>query len=361
MQSPNSGGSSPGPAGPTGEFAAIQRLRAGFEAAARAASLGADLPPPGDIWIGDDAAVLTLGSDRPERVLLATDLLVDGVHVDLAHGSAVDAGYKALMVTVSDLAAMGARPRYALVSVAGPPGTDLDGLGAGVAAAATDSRCVVVGGDLSQSPALVVSTAVLGLLGGGGDEADGGDEGGGGEDGDRPAGPLLRSGAQPGDRLFVTGPLGASAAGLRLLSGGGRPVPGDNRPTGAALEQLVQAHRRPVARLDEGEAARLAGASAAIDVSDGLATDARHLARASGVGLALASLPVAEGATADEALRGGEDYELVIATSHPDGLIRAFERAGLRAPLPIGTCTADAAVLTLDARPLPAGGWEHQF
>jgi thiamine-monophosphate kinase len=369
VQSPNSGGFPPGPAGPTGEFAAIQRFKARFEAAARAVSPGIDLPPAGDVWIGDDAAVVTSGPPaRPERILLATDLVVDGVHVDLAHGRIEDVGFKALMVTVSDLAAMGARPSYALVSVAGPTGADLDGLAAGVATAAIDCGCVVVGGDLSQSPALVVATAVLGSLGQGPGETRGpGETLGRGEsqigpdrEENRSAGrewtgdPLLRSGAQPGDQLFVTGPLGASAAGLRILMGG-------SRPHGAPADQLVRAHRRPVARLDEGETARLAGANAAIDVSDGLATDARHLARASGVGLELMSLPVADGATADEALRGGEDYELVIATAHPGELIRAFAGAGLREPLPIGTCTDDPTVLRLDGQPLPVGGWEHRF
>ncbi len=337
MQSPNSGGTGSGPAGPTGEFAAIEALKARFEAAARAVAPGGDRPPDGDVWIGDDAAVVGVGpSGGSGQVLLATDLLVEGVHVDLGHSTAEDAGFKALMVTVSDLAAMGARPHYGLVSVAGPPGTDLDGLGAGLATAATDTGCLVVGGDLSQSPALVVSTAVLGWL-----------------DAGPTARPLLRSGARPGDRLFVTGPLGRSAAGLRLLAGGGH--------SGPVAEQLVRAHRRPSARLDEGEASRLAGASAAIDVSDGLASDVWHLARASGVGLSLSGVPVAVGATAEEALRGGEDYELVIVTGDPDRLVRAFDRAGLRAPLPIGTCTAHPGEVTLDGRPLAPGGWEHRF
>ncbi|MGH9081223.1 MAG: thiamine-phosphate kinase [Acidimicrobiales bacterium] len=372
MHTPNSGGSARPATGVTGEFAAIERLRSRFEAAARASAPEAELPPVGDIWIGDDAAVV--GLERPgqpgrpgpppspgpppqtEKVLLATDLVVEGVHFDLAHGPIEDVGYKALMVTVSDLAAMGARPRYALVSVAGPAGTDLDSLGAGLAAAANDSGCVVVGGDLSQSPTLLVSTAVLGSLnqvaageGTDGQVAVGGPDGAGAE-----GGVLVRSGARPGDRLFVTGPLGASAAGLRLLSGW-------SRPSGSVADELVRAHRRPVARLDEGETARMAGAGAAIDISDGLAADARHLAQASGVGLTLTGVPVAEGATGEEALQGGEDYELLIATRTPARLLRAFESAGLRVPLPIGECTADRAALTLDGAPLPAGGWEHRF
>jgi thiamine-monophosphate kinase len=235
---------------------------------------------------------------------------------------------------------MGARPRYALVSVAAAPGTDLDGLGAGLAEAAVDSGCLVVGGDLSQSSCLVVSVAALGTL----------------NRGDAVTGPLLRSGARPGDHVFVTGPLGASAAGLRLLGGGTIPPDGPEGPDGP-----IQAHLRPVARIAEGERARLAGASAAIDVSDGLATDARQLARASGVGLTLVDIPVARGATADEALRGGEDYVLVITTAAPDRLFEEFVGAGLRSPWPIGVCTADPDELTLDGRPLPAGGWEHRF
>jgi thiamine-monophosphate kinase len=339
VQTPNSGGPHPGPVGPTGEFAAIEALKTRFEAAARAADPKAVLPPAGHTWIGDDAAVVTLGgAGGPEPVLLATDLVVEGVHFDLAHGSMADAGYKALMVTVSDLAAMGARPRYALASVAAPPGTDLDGLATGLAAAAVDCRCAVVGGDLSESSTLVVSTAVVGTL----------------VPEETSAGPLLRSGARPGDRVFVTGPLGASAAGLRLLAAGALA-------TGEPAESLVRAHRRPVARLDEGETARQAGASAAIDVSDGLAADARHLARASGVGLALVDVPAARGAAPDEAVHGGEDYELIIATGAPDRLVEHFTGAGLRPLLPIGVCTPDPNELSLDGRPLAPGGWEHRF
>ena len=343
MQSPNSegpsGGPSPIPTGPTGEFAVIEGFKAAFEAVARAADPGAEVPPAGETWIGDDAAVVRLPAAAGSGpMLLATDLVVEGVHVDLARGTAGDAGYKALMVAVSDLAAMGARPRYALASVAAAPGTDLEGLGGGLAEAAGDTGCLVVGGDLSTSPCLVVSVAVLGTLDGPGPDAR----------------PMLRSGASAGDRVFVTGPLGASAAGLRLLTVG--PIPPDG-----STEGLVRAHRRPVARIEEGVAARLAGASAAIDVSDGLVADAGHLAQASGVGLALADVPVAEGASVDEALRGGEDYELVVTTGSPDRLVDEFARAGLRAPRPIGVCTGDADQMTLEGRPLPAGGWEHRF
>jgi thiamine-monophosphate kinase len=330
--------SGPPPTAPTGgadEFAVIERLRRRFELAARTRLVDGRIPA-GEVWIGDDAAVVAASPGG--RTVMATDLVVAGVHVDLELCGLDDLGYKALMVTVSDLAAMGARPTYALVSVAAPPGTDLDRVVEGVAVAAEEVGCAVVGGDLSASPTLVVSVAVAGWLRGG-----------------LETGPLLRSGARPGDRLFVTGPLGTSAAGLRLLRQG-HPSQGDGQADG-----LVASHRRPRARLDEGETARQAGATAALDISDGLVADIGHLAEASGVGIELDDLPVAPGATADEALGGGEEYELIVASGAPAHLIEAFAAAGLRPPLAIGQCTDRPGQRTLSGAPLPAVGWRHTF
>jgi thiamine-monophosphate kinase len=309
---------------------------------------------------------------------LATDLVVAGVHVDLDLCTPADLGFKAVMVTVSDLAAMGGRPEHLVVSVAAPPGTDLDDLGSGVAEAATATGCIVVGGDLSTAPVVMVSVAAVGSIAPGrlmGDEK---------EIHPGQGTVLTRSGARAGDRLFVTGPLGSSAAGLRLLQAGipeaaeradaaradaARPAepadPGESAelgdPAAPVFGTLVQAHRRPVARLAEGETARLAGATAAIDISDGLAADVRHLADASGVGMALDHVPVAMGATGDEALGGGEDYELIIASADPDGLVAAFESAGLRVPIAIGRCTEDPEERTLAGKDLPDLGWRHVF
>ncbi len=357
MQSPNSGGSVGPPVDRPGafdEFTAIAGLRSRFEAQARLRAPGGRVPPAGDLWIGDDAAVVTMPSEG--RSVMATDLLVGGVHFDEEFSSPEDVGYKALMVTVSDFAAMGVHPSYALVSIAAPPGTDLDLLGAGLAEAAGETSCVIVGGDLAGSPVLVLSTAVFGVTG-----PDG-------------MSPLQRSGASSGDELFVTGPLGRSAAGLRLLrdsvttgappnttpaDAGTMATPeGGFRPPGP---DLIRAHRRPVARLAEGVAARRSGASAAIDLSDGLTGDVRHLADASGVGVDLDVVPVAEGATRDEALGGGEDYELLLATGAPDDLLAAFRAAGLTAPVPVGRCTDRPGHLTVDGEPLPSGGWRHWF
>jgi thiamine-monophosphate kinase len=318
---------------PTGEdeFALLRRLGERF-------ARGRTTLAPGDLGIGDDAAAVTLA--HPGRVVLSTDLVVDGVHVDRAVSTPEDIGWKSLMVTVSDLAAMGVGVDYVLFSVAAPAGFPVDRLADGVAEAADACGCAVVGGDLSGAPVLVVSVTAVGSTP---------------EDG-RPL--LRRSGARPGDTVVVTGPVGGSAAGRRFLAAG---VHGGG--VDAEWPGPTTAHRRPVARLVEGDVARRSGARAAVDVSDGLLVDVVHLAEASGVGVDLAvdGDVVAAGATRDEALGGGEDYELVLATPDPDGLAAAFAAAGLRAPLVIGRCTAQVGSFTLDGGPLPEGGWHHRF
>ena len=247
--------------GKGGEFAAIERLRRLLPG-----------PPAGEVWIGDDAAVL---GPRQGRLVLTTDLSVAGVHADLGVIGLDDLGWRALASAVSDVAAMGGRPDGAVVAVAGPPSTDLDLLYEGVAASSLAHGCPVVGGDLSTSSALVVAVAVTGHV-------------------DGEPGPVLRRGASPGDQLLVTGPLGAAAAGLRALRAGAASARG---PASGGDTAVGMAHRRPRARLAEGEAARLAGARAMIDVSDGLLIDLGHVADLSGVGFRLDEVPVAPGAS----------------------------------------------------------------
>ncbi|MGH9072066.1 MAG: thiamine-phosphate kinase, partial [Acidimicrobiales bacterium] len=154
-------------------------------------------PPEGEVWIGDDAAVLRLPA-RGQALLLATDAVVAGVHADLELVGLDDFGWKSLAAAVSDIAAMGGVPGHCLVSVLGPPDTDLDQLYRGLSAAAKRWACPIVGGDLVNAPTLAVSVAVTGWV---------------------PSGcrAVLRSGARPGDLIFVTGSLGASAAGLAIL------------------------------------------------------------------------------------------------------------------------------------------------
>jgi thiamine-monophosphate kinase len=329
MPSPKSGATPRGQAetgrGNRGEFAAIERLRRRLPG-----------PPTGEVWIGDDAAVL---GPVEGRLVLTTDLSVAGVHGDLALIGLDDLGWRALASAVSDVAAMGARPDGALVAVAGPPTTDLDLLYEGVAASSEAHGCPVVGGDLSSAHELVVAVAVTGHVKG-------------------DPGPVLRSGARAGDHLFVTGPLGGGAAGLRALQAG---AAAGARGRSGWVDPVEEAHRRPRARLAEGEAARLAGAAAMVDVSDGLLADLGHLADASGVGFRLDQVPVCPGATIEDALGGGEDYELVLATTSPGQLVAAFADSGLRRPILMGTCTGDRSERTLAGEPTGPLGWEHPW
>ncbi len=283
----------------------------------------------------DDAAVLDVPGGGP--LVVSVDSVVEGVHVDLSVCSPGDVGWKALMGALSDLAAMGAAPLGALVALCVPGGSGEGelalGVMAGVGEAAAVSGCPVVGGDVSEAGELVVAVTVLGTVEAGGETQPG---------------PVSRSGAQPGDVVLVTGPCGGSAAGLRELRAGG---------SGG------EAYRRPVARLAEGEAARVIGAHAMIDVSDGLALDLHRLADASGVGFRLEDVPVAEGATLEEALGGGEDYELVITAgaSAADDMGASFATDGLRVLVRIGVIVDEPTTRTLHGQDLGRLGWQHRL
>jgi thiamine-monophosphate kinase len=367
----------------------------------------ARLPGPSgshDRGVGDDAAVVEWPAGA--MLVLTIDTAVEGVHADPTVVGRADLGWRAVAGAVSDVAAMGGRPQHLLVAVSGPPTVDLDELYDGVLGAAHRHGVVVVGGDLTTAPVLSVSVAVTGSVplappgrppgppegqqtgstvpvssrsagtsGGvragagtsGGVEAgagtsggrraeagtSGGVEAGAGTSGGGRAGGVGRDGARPGDQLFVTGPLGGSAAGLRILRSGRLPV--------GAEADAVERHRRPVARLAEGWVAGRAGVSAMIDVSDGLALDVTRLAEASGVGVALHHVPIAPAATEEEALGGGEDYELVMACPDGPGLVAAFAAAGLRPPLAIGVVTDEPGLVTWRGRRLPPTGWEHPW
>ncbi len=293
-------------------------------------ALEAILGPPahGETWIGDDAAVLCVGG---EPLLFASDLIAEGVHFSLAHTSLADVGWKALAVNISDVAAMGGRPFRAVVAIAGAFGPRLEDLYRGLLEASSAYGCPIVGGDLSapaNGDGLVVSVAILGTTEG--------------------RAPVLRSGARAGDRLYVTGALGAAAAGLRLLA-----------KDAHALGACVDAHRRPRPRVVEGEAAARLGARAMIDISDGLGIDLDRLARASGLGVALEQLPVAQGATEAEALEGGEDYELLFAVPPEVAVEAAFEASGLTRPVAIGELVADGDRRQLRGRPFAPAGYLH--
>lgn len=257
-----------------------------------------------NVGIGDDAAVLDDGT------ILALDMVVDGVHVSRATHSPADIGHTALAVNISDIAAMGGVPVAAMVGLGVPddlPAGDVDVMYEAMDDLAGDNAMSVVGGDVSASPVLTLSVAICGRT------ADG-------------VQPVLRSGAREGDLLVVSGPLGGSAAGLLLL--------GDSRlrATVPHADALVAAHLRPTPLVDDGLHLAESGASAMIDISDGLLLDADRLARASGLRaeIDLGAVPRAPGvdhvasATGLEpdvlAATGGEDYQLLAAVPPVAGL-----------------------------------------
>ncbi len=247
---------------------------------------------------GDDAAVVEPGTASAVSV----DAIVDGVHFRLDQFGPQAVGRKALAAGLSDLAAMGAQPGEAYVVVAAPRDLQDDallGIADGLAEVASRHGVTVAGGDLVAAPVLMVSVTAVGY------EPKG-------------AGLVTRAGASPGDLLAVTGSLGGAAGALALMDGGGGSLPPELR--GAILARQLD----PTARLEEGLALGAVGATAMIDISDGLGADAGHLAGASGHRLeidlgriplqaGLEELPGGPGAALELAATGGEDYELLAA------------------------------------------------
>lgn len=264
------------------EFERIAKLRERFAASGAQQVL---------LGIGDDAAVLR---NPNADVVLSVDTAVDGVHFTRALAPLPAIGARAFSAAISDLAAMGARPQAALSSLIVPRELSLqefEALTLGIAQAAADYACPVIGGNLSSGNQLSVTTTVIGTSHGAG---------------------LCRSGARPGDRIYVTGTLGDSALGLALLKRGAA----ERGP------EFVARWRAPRARIAEG-IALLGRASAAIDVSDGALQDLGHVCEASGLGAEVFAgrVPLRAGFSAlaaelglnplELALFGGEDYELI--------------------------------------------------
>lgn len=251
--------------------------------------------------IGDDAAVVSIPAGN--WAVLTTDLLTEGIHFDLQTASPESIGYRAAMANLSDVAAMGATPRFLLISIAIPPATvaaDIHALYRGLMSACDQYEVHLIGGDTSASrQGLFLSITLLGTTAAG--QA------------------LFRKGARIGDGIYVTGTLGDSLAGLQLLTHR-RSV----RLAKADRDFLIDRHRHPTARVREGlwlNQAQLA--TAAIDLSDGLSGDLRHVCEESQVGaeIELARLPISTACRkyaekqkidpATLALAGGEDYELL--------------------------------------------------
>lgn len=300
------------------------------------------------LGIGDDAAVIRApGASQA----WTTDMLLEGIHFQPGWQTPYDLGRKSMQVNLSDLAAMGAVPGYAFLSLAVTPGSEADEvieLCRGINDAAREHGVTVVGGNTAASRSgLVISITLGGALG------------------ERVVG---RSGAAVGDELFVTGTIGDAAAGLLLLeSGASDPYP-----------RLRQAFVAPEARVAAGRAISSAGGTAMTDISDGLATDLRHICQASDVGarVDIAALPLSpelkqacgryDWSPVELALTGGEDYELLFtapAERRKMMIAAVADAAGLPATV-IGTVTdAASGIVYIDERgrelPLTKKGYEH--
>ncbi len=271
-----------------GEFGLIDRIRARFPQ-----------PAPPELGIGDDAALLSPSPGM--QLVVSTDLLAEGVHFERSFGPLRLLGRKALAVNLSDLAAMGAKPRWFFLSLAIPAGFPLEEIEAlldGLAEQAAEHGVLLAGGDTCGSKSgLVISVTVMGEQ--------------------RPELVLRRSGARPGDDVWVSGTLGDSALGLQLL------LAGYEKKGDVATEYVVSRHLDPTPRCELGQALADAGlVSAMIDISDGLLADLGHLCHQSGCGAEIELTQIPRSAPFDAVtagasptpwqlvVAGGEDYEL---------------------------------------------------
>ena len=324
-----------------GEHAVVQHVRERVPAHGKQVVTG----------IGDDAAVVE--PDRGALSVLTTDTLVEGVHFDRTHSSPADIGDKALAVNLSDLAAMGAAPRYALLALSLPRGwlvADVDAMLDAFLARAASHRTTLVGGDVTASPGpLIIGVTAIGSA--------------------RRRRVLGRDGARPGDIVYVSGAIGAAAAGLASLQRTGQL-------TGPPPEECRRRLRRPEARVTLGVAlGRNRAARACMDLSDGLSDAVHRITAASGFGMRLdaEALPIHPEARAwfertgldpvTAALAGGEDYELAF-TSPPAfrGRLRHVRRRIGELPItPIGIVTKERELRIRrggNDEPLPRG-YEH--
>jgi thiamine-monophosphate kinase len=308
------------------------------------------LPPWVVVGPGDDAAVI-----EPERgalEVLTTDAQVEGIHFDRRFVSYGAIGHRALAVNLSDLAAMGASPRAALLSLVLPDTLEIDGLDAlldGLLALADHHRIALVGGNITRSPGpLVVDVTVTGSV--------------------RPRRVLTRAGARPGDELYVTGTIGDAVVGLKSLQRG--------ESSELHVGRCHERYLRPDPRVRAGMLlGRTRAASACMDLSDGLADGVRQIAEASGVGAVVdaAALPISEearrwhaageGDAVIASLAGGDDYELLF-TARPShrGRVRAVQKEMRGVPITrIGVVTKERRLIVRAPegdRDLPAG-FEH--
>ena len=278
--------------------------------------------------IGDDAAVVQL--PRGDALVASVDSAVEGRHFRRGWLSAREIGYRATAAALSDLAAMAARPTGTLVALSVPDSwrAELFEIADGIAEAVDATHAKILGGNLTGGNELSITTTVLGSA----------------------YAPLTRGGARVGDAVYVTGRLGGSGAELEALLNGAAPT----------------AHRarfvHPVARIHEALWLADRGASSAIDISDGLVADARHLASASNVCLSLdaETIPCSDGVSVERALESGEEYELLVTAPRAFDVAEFASRFGIPltrvGEVAIGTA---GTVKLLGARVASVTGYDH--
>lgn len=290
------------------------------------AEYASDHTTPDKTLIGDDAAIINLTGQRLN--LFASDVMVEGIHFKRSYFSDAEIGYRSISTNVSDMAAMGGCARYATIALCCDKAFDISSFYHGVKLACEDYDLRIAGGDLSSSENIVVSVAMIG---------------------ESYHAPIKRSSANEGDYIFVTGDLGASAAGLDLLQ---------KDPT--SVGGLQNRHKLPKAKVKEALALSNSGASSAIDISDGFIADLDHICTQSNLGARLEEVPVADGATLEQALYGGEDYELIFSHPDPDQVIAAFSSLGLPAPIQVGRFTHTKGV-RLGSQYIDVTGFQHDL
>jgi thiamine-monophosphate kinase len=300
--------------GPGGEFDAIRTMLDRWGARASG--------------IGDDAAVFA--STRGDQLVASVDSAIEGRHFRRGWLTAREIGYRAVAAALSDLAAMAATPVGILVALGVPDAWrgELARIADGIGDALDEANTVIRGGNVTSASELSITTTVFGAA----------------------FAPLLRAGVRAGDTIYVTGKLGAAAAALRSLE--------------SSIDAGVHRARfaRPVPRIREARWLAQHGATAAIDVSDGLLGDLRHLAAASGVAIAVdvSRVPCADGVDIETALVSGEEYELVVSASKPLDVDAFRSRFGLSLTA-IGSASAasEPGIRVVGARDADAKGYDH--
>ncbi|NNN20943.1 MAG: thiamine-monophosphate kinase [Acidimicrobiales bacterium] len=303
----------------------------------------------GGSQIGDDAAILDLGD---QQLVVSNDLTIEGVHLpkitpsnsriddfgsgcDISKITERDFGYKSITSAISDIAAMGAEPRWVTLSLCGPVGSDLLEVMEGVKEACVQFECDLIGGDLSVSPVLMASVTAMGTC--------------------KPSEAVPRDTCSVGEAIWVTGPCGGARCGLRLINKEIEIV------DDALVGDLISKQKRPVPRLKEAILARLIGASSMIDISDGLAHELDQLANGANVGISIDTVPIYDGATLEDALYGGEDYELIFTLGPEVDAIEQFQKAGLNPPIKIGMTVKESELRKIGNKDFLVNGFEAKW